>query len=51
MLDKTCVHTFQQGGLNLVIDGNSGAVHAVDDEALALIARCVLLKVFRILKT
>lgn len=37
MLDKTCVHTFQQGGLNLVIDGNSGAVHAVDDEALALI--------------
>lgn len=37
MLDKTCVHAFQQGGHNLVVDGNSGAVHVVDDQALALI--------------
>ena len=39
MLDKTCVHTFTQGGQNLVVDGNSGAVHVVDDQAMDLIRR------------
>lgn len=38
MLDKTCVHTYSQGGLHFVVDGNSGAVHVVDDAALELIA-------------
>ena len=37
MLEKTCVHCFSQNGLNLVVDGNSGAVHVVDDQALAII--------------
>ena len=39
LLDKTCVHTFTQGGQNLVVDGNSGAVHVVDDQAMDLIRR------------
>lgn len=37
LFDKTCVHTFSQGGQHVVVDGNSGAVHVVDEEALALI--------------
>ncbi|HKM42423.1 MAG TPA: thioether cross-link-forming SCIFF peptide maturase [Limnochordia bacterium] len=37
MFDKACVHTFSQGGQNLVIDGNSGAVHVVDAQAMASI--------------
>lgn len=39
LLDKVCVHTFSQGGQSLVVDGNSGAVHVVDGETLALIKR------------
>ena len=39
MLDKSCVHTFTQGGLHLAVDGNSGAVHVLDDQALALITQ------------
>lgn len=37
MLDKTCVHVFSQGGLHFAVDGNSGAVHVLDDTALELI--------------
>lgn len=37
MFDKACVHTFSQGGQDLVVDGNSGAVHVVDAQALELI--------------
>ena len=37
MFDKACVHTFCQGSQNLVVDGNSGAVHVVDGETLTLI--------------
>lgn len=37
LFDKTCVHSFSQGGEHLVVDGNSGAVHVVDGEGLALI--------------
>lgn len=37
MLDKTCVHTFTQGGLHFAVDGNSGAVHMLDDAALELV--------------
>lgn len=37
MLDKRSVHCFSQNGLNLVVDGNSAAVHVVDEEALAVI--------------
>ncbi|NMB02809.1 MAG: thioether cross-link-forming SCIFF peptide maturase [Firmicutes bacterium] len=37
MLDKTCVHTFSQKGQHLAVDGNSGAVHVLDTQALDLI--------------
>lgn len=37
LLDKTCVHTFSQGGVHLAVDGNSGAVHVLDTDALELI--------------
>ena len=37
MLEKICVHTFSQGGQNLAVDGNSGAVHVLDAQALALV--------------
>lgn len=39
MLDKVCVHGFSQGLQHVVVDGNSGAVHVVDEGALALILR------------
>lgn len=39
MLDKTCVHTFSQNGQHLAVDGNSGAVHVLDLEALEMIDR------------
>jgi uncharacterized protein len=39
LLDKSCVHTFTQGGLHLAVDGNSGAVHVLDNQALALITQ------------
>lgn len=39
LFDKACVHAFSQGGRHLVVDGNSGAVHVVDGESLALIER------------
>jgi len=37
LLDKSCVHTYSQGGLHFAVDGNSGAVHLLDDAALELI--------------
>ena len=37
LLDKVCVHCYTQNGQHLVVDGNSGAVHVVDEEALDLI--------------
>ena len=37
MLDKSCVHSFSQNDLHLVVDGNSGAVHVVDEKALEVI--------------
>ncbi|MCK9526466.1 MAG: 4Fe-4S cluster-binding domain-containing protein, partial [Limnochordia bacterium] len=37
MFEKACVHTYSQGGQNLVVDGNSGAVHVLDTEAMSLI--------------
>lgn len=37
MLDKTCVHTFSQGEVQLAVDGNSGAVHLLDQAAFDLI--------------
>lgn len=37
LFDKVCVHTFHHGGLDLVVDGNSGAVHVVDAVAADLI--------------
>lgn len=37
MLEKKCVHTFTQGGQHIVVDGNSGAVHVVDEYALRVI--------------
>lgn len=37
LLDKTCVHTFSQNGQHLAVDGNSGAVHLLDTQALELI--------------
>ena len=39
MLEKTCVHCFQQKDLYIVVDGNSGAVHVVDELAFGLIQR------------
>jgi uncharacterized protein len=39
LLDKVCVHTFSQGDQNIVVDGNSGAVHVVDGETLTVIQR------------
>ncbi|HBG02102.1 MAG TPA: thioether cross-link-forming SCIFF peptide maturase, partial [Firmicutes bacterium] len=41
MFDKSCVHTFTQGGLHLAVDGNSGAVHLLDAQALALITSII----------
>ncbi len=37
MLEKKCVHTFSRKGRNIVVDGNSGAVHVVDHWALQVI--------------
>ncbi len=37
LFEKACVHTYSQGGQNLVVDGNSGAVHVLDTEAMSLI--------------
>jgi uncharacterized protein len=36
-LDKTCVHCFEQDGEYLVVDGNSGAVHALDEPAYQVV--------------
>ena len=33
------VHTYQQGGYNIAIDVNSGAVHVLDDAAYAILSR------------
>lgn len=37
MLDKTCVHIYSQGGLHFAVDGNSAAVHVLDELALELV--------------
>ncbi|HHU62422.1 MAG: thioether cross-link-forming SCIFF peptide maturase [Bacillota bacterium] len=37
MLDKSCVHYFIQNDKHLVVDGNSAAVHVVDELAYELI--------------
>jgi uncharacterized protein len=37
LLDKTCVHIYSQGGLHFAVDGNSAAVHVLDELALELV--------------
>lgn len=39
LLHKTCVHCFEQGGEYIVVDGNSGAVHLVDEPAHQVVSR------------
>lgn len=37
LLDKTCVHCFEQDGEYIVVDGNSGAVHLLDEPAYQVV--------------
>lgn len=39
LLEKSCVHCFSQGGQYIVVDGNSGAVHLLDEFAFNVVGR------------
>ena len=38
MLVRDCVHCYSHKGLNIVVDGNSGAVHLLDDVAFTIVS-------------